>query len=428
MFESLIITLREGIEAALVLGIILIFLRRTGRAALQRWVFWGLGVAVAASLAGAVVLDRLPINQEAYEGVMMLIASAFVVTMVVWMWRHGKHLKGEIEGHLEKVAGTGPAAAWGLFLVTFLLIFREGVEMVLLLATVRLSTDGMLAFLGGLTGLGMAVLFGIALVKGSMRLDLARFFKVTGILLLIFAAHLLAGAVHELAEAGTIPIGRQTMRVLGPIVKSQALVAASLLSVPLLLLILPGRGPGPTALPEAGPERRLVLARAQRDRRWRATAAVAGFAVIGMLVASMAFSSFPHTFDPPELLTPDASGEIRLPVAGLEDGHLHRFGVEVDGVVIRFLVMQSGGKLRTTLDACQLCGAYGYVEHDFQLICLACAADINTATLGAEGGCNPLPLPSRLQGDLLIVRVADLSPSRESFFAAREQSAATPTR
>ena len=424
MFESFVITLREGIEAALVVGIILVFLRRTGRSRLERWVYSGLGTAVAASILAAALLHRLPINEEAYEGTLMLLASGFVASMVIWMWRAARRMKVEIEGRLEAVTSAdGDAAGWGLFALTFLLVFREGAETILLLVAVQLTTTDILAFLGGASGLALAVLFGVALVKGSIRIDLGRFFRVTGIVLLVFAAHHLAGALHEFAEAGLIPIGRRTMRILGPIVKSQALVLASMLALPLIVFLVPGRG-GAEPVAAKGPARRLQMAHARRDRRWRGLAGAAGLAVIVALTGSMAYSRFPRTFEAPSVVAVDAAGEVRLPLAGLDDGHLHRFGVEMDGVLVRFLIMQAGGRLRATFDACQVCGAYGYVESSGRIVCLACAADINPTTLGAEGGCNPLPLPMQVEGDFLVIRADDLRPQREVFATATGTPAA----
>src|ERR687883_220752 len=97
LFSSLVITLREGIEGALAIAIVLLYLRKTGRAKLAAAVWWGLGVAIIASIAGAFLLEHIPVNGEIFEGTLMLIAAAFVGTMIVWMWRSAKGLKREIE-------------------------------------------------------------------------------------------------------------------------------------------------------------------------------------------------------------------------------------------------------------------------------------------------------------------------------------------
>jgi FTR1 family protein len=417
VFEALVITLREGIEAALVVGIILTYLRTSGRMHLAAWVYWGLGWAVLASMAGAAVLPRLPINEEAYEGTLMVLGAGMVASLVIWMARHARHLKASIEGRIESVAGGGSRAGWGMFALTFLLVVREGVETVLFLAAVHLTTDGLLTLVGGLTGLALAVLFGVAFALGAVRIDLGRFFKVTGGVLMVFALNLLVGGVHEFAEVGVLPIGPRTMAVLGPIVKSQSLFLASLLAIPLFMLVIPSgsrRAQERSWQEMESPERRLRLARARRERTWRGVAAVAGVLVIGSLTVSAMATRFPTETDPPQMLAL-AGEELRLPVAALEDGKMRRYGVEMGGTTVRFLVLRRGEDLRVAFDACEICGARGYVQDGSHVVCLACAADINPSTIGSAGGCNPLPLPHRLDGDHLVIRAEDLAAHRLAF-------------
>src|SRR5262249_38440965 len=143
--------------------------------------------------------------------------------------------------------------------------------------------------------------------------------------------------------------------------------------------------------------------------------AAAGTLVIASLTVSYAFSRLPRGIDPPSLLAAGSGGEIRLSKAGLEDGHLHRFGVSISGTVVRFFVMKSGDHLVPAFDACQVCGESGYVEMKGRLVRLACAADINRATLGVGGGCNPIPLPFRDEGGELILSLSDLQSQLETF-------------
>ena len=434
MFEALVITLREGIEAALVIGIILTCLKRGGRAPLQRHVFAGLGAGIVASLLGAVVVSRLEWSEERWEGWLMLLGAAFVLSMVVWMWRTARGLKKEIETRVASVVerpGSARGAAWGLFLLTFVLVLREGLETVLFLATVNLTTDALLSFAGGLLGLGLAAGFGVALVRGAVRVDLGRFFKVTEIVLLVLAAQLFIGGLHELGEAGILPVGRDEMALIGPIVKSDALVFAALLALPLFAVALPGRRDRERAAEAArleGPERRLALAALLRETRWRRVLAMAGVVVIAALTVSHAVSRLPAALDPPRMLALDATGPdggtIRLPTAGLDDGHLHRFGVDLDGTVVRFIVMKTGSRLVATFDACVVCGARGYIEKQGRLVCLACAADINTATLGTGGGCNPIPLRYAETDGALVIAASDLKTQAHAFHADAAAGAA----
>src|SRR5277367_1178377 len=137
------IALREGVEAALVVGIVLVYLNRTGRAALVRWVWAGVALAVVSSLAVAIALERWKVSEDGFEGLMLLVAAAFVVTMIIWMNHVARHLKKEIEAKVEAYAAkAGDAAGWGIFLFVFLMVVREGAELALILRAVELSTEG----------------------------------------------------------------------------------------------------------------------------------------------------------------------------------------------------------------------------------------------------------------------------------------------
>ena len=438
MFDALVVTLREGIEAALVTGIILIYLRKTGRETLCRWVYLGLAAGVAASIACAAVVVALGIQEEAYEGWLMIGGAILVVTLVGWMLRAAKRLKGAIESRVEAIASRAPvgggdtgAVAAGLFGLTFILILREGIETVLFLAAVDLTTDALLAFFGGIGGLALAVLFGVSFVRGTLRVDLPRFFNVTAIVLFLLAAQLLIGGLHELGERGTLRLGAREMTLIGPIVRNNIILLVSLLALPLIVLLVPGRAEKLRAAEArglGGPEGRLALAGLRRERLWKRTFAAAGIVTIASLTASFAFSRLPSGIDPPAVLAPDARGLVRLAKADLADGRLHRYGVEVDGVVVRFFVKKSGAKLVPVFDACQVCGAHGYADVRGRLVCLSCAADINPATLGARGGCNPIPLPFTDEGAAIAVAVQDLRPEAAAFRAVAASAPKPPAR
>ncbi len=226
MFEAFIVTLREGVEAALVVGIIVAFLRREGYERHLGAVWAGIGAAVTASLLGALVLYRWAVNEEVLEGLLYLGSAVIVGSMMVWMWRHSHELSGEMKGSLARIVTRerkGSVAA-GLFAFTFLMVFREGVETVLFLSALSLSSGGLMAILGVLAGLALAVAFGVMFVRGSVRIDLGRFFKITGIALFIFVLQLLINGYHELSEAGWMPANQTSMATVGPLVKNEVLL------------------------------------------------------------------------------------------------------------------------------------------------------------------------------------------------------------
>ncbi len=207
--EALVITLREGIEAALVVGLILAYLNRNGWGALSRYVYLGLGLAVIASVVGAFGLSRLGIDVEdpLVEGILMTAAAAMVATLVLWMWRAARNVRRVVEARLETItAQTSVRRGWGLLAFTFLMVAREGIEVVIFLAALSLtSAAGYVQFVGGAIGLALAALFGYLLARGSVRIDLRRFFGMTSLVLALLVVRLLAGSVHELTEAGALP-------------------------------------------------------------------------------------------------------------------------------------------------------------------------------------------------------------------------------
>ncbi len=151
LLSAFLIALREGVEASLVVGIILVYLSRTGRAHLARFAWYGVAAAVALSLGIAIALERFQISEDGFEGVMLLVAAAFVITMIVWMNRVARHLKKEIESKVEAYAAkAGDAAGWGIFLFVFLMVVREGAELALILRAVELSTAGLQTWIGTL--------------------------------------------------------------------------------------------------------------------------------------------------------------------------------------------------------------------------------------------------------------------------------------
>src|SRR5438270_7550175 len=188
MLQALVITLREGVEAALIIGITLAYLSKIGRPDLRKTVFAGLAAALVGSIAVAVAISKTNFNPDLFEGVVMLVAAFFVVTMIAFMARAAKTLKGDIEKRVGGFATHGSRI--GLFIFVFLMVLREGVETVLILSAVSLTTTELLSFLGTLAGVALSVLFGVMFVRGSVRINLRKFFKVTTVILIFVAAQL----------------------------------------------------------------------------------------------------------------------------------------------------------------------------------------------------------------------------------------------
>jgi len=422
MLESLIITLREGIEVALVVGIIYAFLRKEELTQHLKAVWAGLVAAVVASLAGAWALHSVALNEEVFEGVLYVASAVMVSTMVVWMWRHARSVSGEIRGTLGRIVhrNSPPAIVGGIFLFTFLMVVREGIETALFLAAVSLSTSGLMTALGSLIGIALAVWFGVLFIRGSVKMDLGRFFKVTGIALFIFTVQLLLNGYHELSEAGWVPANETTMATVGPLVRNEFFFIVAVLALPLIALAVPGRRQAASQeaaqAPAANPaERRLRAAEIRRQGRTRLAAGTVGVVILALLGLGFTYSHS-EAVTPVEAVAPGPDGAVRIPLASLGTGKLHRYGVDLDGTTVRFIAMKLGsGEIVAGLDACVICGDKGYSQDGSQVFCRHCASIINPATIGQGGGCNPIPLAIDTDHGDLVVAVSALEKAKPVF-------------
>jgi high-affinity iron transporter len=202
MLQALVITLREGLEAFLIVAISLAYLRQSGRDALTSAVQWGIAAAIAVSALGGWLLYNAA-NQEWLEGPLALVAAASVTWMIVHMWRAGRRMKGDIEGHLKSsTAKPGAAAFAGVFLFTLLMVSREGMETALLLMQLRQSAN---LVLGGVLGVVGAVGLSWLWSRYGRRINLSLFFQVTAIFLVVFVVQLTIFGVHEMSEQAYLP-------------------------------------------------------------------------------------------------------------------------------------------------------------------------------------------------------------------------------
>jgi len=208
MFANYLIGLREGLEAALVVSILIAYLVKSERPELIRYVWIGVTGALGLSLGVGALLTfgsrTLTFQaQEAFGGFMSILAVALVTWMIFWMARHARHLKGELHAHLDRAASAG---AWALILMAFIAVAREGLETALFLwSAVQANGGGAAPLSGAALGLATAVVMGWLIYRGALRLNLRTFFTWTGAGLVVVAAGVLAYGVHDLQEAGILP-------------------------------------------------------------------------------------------------------------------------------------------------------------------------------------------------------------------------------
>jgi high-affinity iron transporter len=202
----LVFTLREGIEAFLIVAIAATYLKKTGRAALLPAVWWATGAAVLLSTLLGVFLAEVAV-QPIWEAVLALVAAVLVISMVVYMLKHAKKLRGEMGVRLEAAALSAGTGAWiGVFLLVLVMITREGMEMAFIAATLARQAESVPLFWGALIGIALAAALAWAWSRYGHRVNLALFFQVTSIFLILFALQLCVYAFHEATEANVLPI------------------------------------------------------------------------------------------------------------------------------------------------------------------------------------------------------------------------------
>ncbi len=277
MLSALLLALREGVEAALVVGIVLVYLNRTGRRALTSYVWGGVILAVFASFAAAVLLDRWKVSEDGFEGLLMLVASALVISMIVWMNRVARHLKKHIEERVEAYAQKSTrAGSWAIGAFVFMMVVREGAELVLVLRAVELSSAGVQVWIGTAIGIAIAVAVGLFFFQGTLRIPLQRFFKATSAILMVVAFQLALTGVHELSEAMWIPSSKLEMSTIGPIVRNEVFFFVLILGAAALVVLREWfSAKQPVADVAANPAaRRMREYEFRRQRRWSFAAAI----------------------------------------------------------------------------------------------------------------------------------------------------------
>ncbi|MBF8249370.1 MAG: DUF2318 domain-containing protein [Bacteroidetes bacterium] len=457
MLETLIITFREGVEIALIVGILLVYLRTNDKSELKKYVHFGLAASLVASVIVAVILEKLSLDYELFEGYLMFIAAAFVTTMIVWMWRTSRHIRNDIEqkvGGMVKEATSSWRLMLGVFLFTFLMVAREGIETVIFLRAASGSTVFSSGVLGAVLGIALSVAFGVFFVKGSIRVDVGRFLNVTAIVLLIFIAQLIVNGVHEFYELGVFPASPKMMGIVGPIVRNNLLFILAIVSIPAIMFIIPARKTSQEKTP---------------GRPWQLSAGFVCLSVIFFLGFESVFASKSSVEisrpEPVQAPVQAVEGVIKVPVDQLIDGKLHRFvWVDNDGTHIRFFSLRTGtGSFATAFDACRACYNYGfYYMKDGELICSVCEAPSRAHLFGLrssvgikqagrghggsggtkrvdgrnglrqsgsmEGmGCAPIYLPSLLVEGNVEVKVSELLKHKKYFQTSLDPSTMTFT-
>ena len=209
MEQMLVVTLREGLEAFLIVAITIACLRKTGRAALLPAALWGTAAAVGLSIVLGTALAKFAV-QPIWEGLLATIAAALIISMVLYMMRTARHLRSEISRKIEAAAQhSGAAARIGVFLFVLLMLTREGMEMAFITATLAGQTGSGELLAGAVLGIAAAAAMAWAWSRYGHRINLGLFFQVTSLFLLLFAVQLVIYGFHEFTEAGVFPLDNE---------------------------------------------------------------------------------------------------------------------------------------------------------------------------------------------------------------------------
>jgi high-affinity iron transporter len=205
MLPAFVITLREGLEAFLIVAISLAYLRKSGRAELVPAVRWGIALSILISIGGAFLFQRAA-NHALWEGILCIAAAISVASLTVQMWRTARRIKRDIEGHLhDSTMKNGTAAFVGVFLFTLLMITREGMETALLMGTLLFQIKSVSVITGAVVGTALAAVVAWLWSHYGHRVNLGLFFQVTALFLLVFVVQLVIYGFHELMEANIFP-------------------------------------------------------------------------------------------------------------------------------------------------------------------------------------------------------------------------------
>ncbi|MEA3501481.1 MAG: iron uptake transporter permease EfeU [Actinomycetota bacterium] len=207
--SAFLVMLREGVEAAIIVAILLAYLNRIGRRSESRWVWAGTVAAILVSLVAGVVLWNTVGGlegdaEELVEGVIALVAAGLLTWMIFWMGQQAQNLKGHIHSQVDTAIAAGGATA--LATIAFVAVVREGIEASLFLISTTVGAEASSTqIVGGLLGLTAALAIGVLFYAGSSRIDLRAFFRLTGVLIILFAAGLVSKGIHEFQELGLLP-------------------------------------------------------------------------------------------------------------------------------------------------------------------------------------------------------------------------------
>jgi high-affinity iron transporter len=257
----------------------------------------------------------------------------------------------------------------------------------------------------------LAVLFGVSFVRGTIRINLKQFFQMTTAILMVVVVQLTITGLHELSESQILPASSREMAIVGPVVKNDTFFFVTILALAAAMMLLEWRkrrAPRSEAL--EGAALRKAQWSARRERLWMTASCAASCIFILLITAEFIYARQSTALSASESVAL-TDGAVRIPIASVSDGSLHRFEFRGAGTSVRFIVIEKADHtLATAFDACAICGTQGFYQKGPEVICRNCGSAIVTSTIGTRGGCNPIPLKSRVDGATLVIDADALEP------------------
>lgn len=402
MLEAAGITLRDSIEAILVIFVMMAYLKRTGQETRKKFIYVGTVLAVGISIGLAVVLSKIGIDpeNELVEGILYFTAALLVGSLTVWMVKHAKNFKADIEAKMEKSTS-------GLMLgfIAFIMVLREGAEIVIFMQSLLLTGNTPVQnFLGGMIGVLLSVIFGFVFLWGTTKINMNRFFKVTSVILGILVIQLTANGLHELFEVGILPSTQGLMWAVGFLAKDSTgtfIIALMLFSLILLVLYDLFK----TRLPDLSGLKPVD----RRKRKYRFFKEKYAKIALSGLVIFLSIPLFSASISSSDVLLPEPkpveaeNGQVTITVP--EENGIHKYQIGE----VRVLVVQKDNQTSMALDRCYICPPTGYGYDGERLICQTCSAPIAPSTIGHAGGCNPKVLDYEIDSGTISVSTDQLS-------------------
>ncbi len=426
MLKAISIILGNGFEAALVISVIIVWLRHTGNSHLSRWVFGGAGFATIVAWVVLYALKWSGPKKETFTGWAMAVGFIMEIAFLIWISKARK-------SHSEPNSAAHDPWSEGRVVNIFIFITAASLTVLPLMRILLfpssifiqtysvVNTELILKFTGGLTGGILCYIFGISFLRNTRALTLRSSLAGSLVLLAALMLNQLFTVVQILFARGVFPLTPLAMKILIPIINNMdkylyVLLGASLIWTVTVLWSFSKSREKLSA--EWNPAvQRKFKASVRNNRRWLAS--VAGLMVIipTLLGVEAIFANKTIELSPAEPVKPDTNHEIVIPRASVDDHNLHRYGyTAADGTLVRFIIIRKSETMYGIgFDACKICGSSGYYEKNGKVICRKCDVVMNIPTIGFEGGCNPIPLAYHMDKGNLVISSSDLEKETATF-------------